>query len=59
MRKHGLVPLKLYYNDERRDNFPTASEQGRRYAETAGWFQPKPSNSKIEKQLRDLVTQVQ
>jgi hypothetical protein len=32
-----LVPLRLYYSDERRDNFTTATDQGRRDAEAAGY----------------------
>jgi hypothetical protein len=33
----ALVPFSLYYSDERRDNFTTATEQGRRDAEAAGY----------------------
>src|SRR5919204_5372706 len=33
----GLVPLKLYYSEDRRDNFTTASQQGIRDAEAAGY----------------------
>jgi hypothetical protein len=32
-----LVPLKLYYSDERRDNFTTATQDGIRSAEAAGY----------------------
>jgi hypothetical protein len=33
----GLVPLKLYYNEERRDNFTTATQDGIRDAEASGY----------------------
>jgi hypothetical protein len=33
----ALVPLWLYYSDDRRDNFTTATDQGRRDAEAAGY----------------------
>ncbi len=33
----GLVPLKLYYNEDRRDNFTTATQDGIRDAEAAGY----------------------
>ena len=33
----GLVPLKLYYSEDRRDNFTTATEQGRRDADADGY----------------------
>jgi hypothetical protein len=33
----ALVPLRLYYSDDRRDNFTTATDQGRRDAEAAGY----------------------
>jgi hypothetical protein len=33
----GLIPLKLYYSEQRGDNFTTASDQGRRDAEAAGY----------------------
>jgi hypothetical protein len=33
----ALVPLRLYYSDEQRDNFTTATDQGRRDAEAAGY----------------------
>jgi hypothetical protein len=33
----ALVPFSLYYSEERRDNFTTATEQGRRDAEAAGY----------------------
>jgi hypothetical protein len=34
----ALVPLRLYYSDEQRDNFTTATDQGRRDAEAAGYM---------------------
>jgi hypothetical protein len=33
----GLIPLKLYYSEQRGDNFTTATDQGRRDAEAAGY----------------------
>lgn len=33
----ALVPLRLYYSDDRRDNFTTATDQERRDAEAAGY----------------------
>jgi hypothetical protein len=33
----GLVPLKLYYNDQLHDNFTTATADGIRDAEAAGY----------------------
>jgi hypothetical protein len=33
----ALVPFSLFYSEQRHDNFTTATEQGRRDAEAAGY----------------------